>query len=70
MSISSGTITIKVSDGYQDGNYDYSTMTCVGFYANNMLNTSKSPTFTITGGTIDINAPRKCNEFIWYFKYY
>ena len=32
-------------------------MTCDGIYANNTLNTSKSPTFTITGGTININAP-------------
>ncbi len=32
-------------------------MTCVGIYANNTLNTNKSPTFTITGGTININAP-------------
>ena len=57
LSITSGTIDVKVSDGYEDSNYDYSTMTCVGIYANNTLNTNKSPTFTITGGTININAP-------------
>ena len=57
MSISSGSVTIKVSDGYEDENYDYSTMTCVGIYSNNTIDTSVSSTLTITGGTISINAP-------------
>ena len=57
LTITGGTIDITVLSGYDDSEYDYNTMTCVGLYANNTLNSNSDSSFSISGGNIKINAP-------------
>ena len=57
LTITGGTIDITVLSGYDDSEYDYNTMTCVGLYANNTLNSNSDSSFSISGGDIKINAP-------------